>query len=79
MDIVKSVIRDLKRYDETFPVELDSALVDDLQFSSMDMMNLIIEMEKRFEITFGDEDLDLEHFETPRRILLTLDRVCVQR
>jgi len=42
------------------PLQPDTALIDHLGFTSLDVMNLILALEQRFEISFRDEDLDLD-------------------
>jgi acyl carrier protein len=53
-------------------LEEDTALIDQLGFTSLDVMNLILALERRFAITFRDEDLDLDRFVTIGAVVTTL-------
>ena len=73
MEQVKTIICAVKGYDSV-DLNAETRLIEDLHFDSMEMMDLIDRLEQEFEITFSDEDLDLEHFETTRVLLETVRR-----
>jgi len=61
---------------KTFPSqELNKAtrLIDDLGFTSLDIMNLILALEEKYRITFNDEDLELESFATVGAVVSTVN------
>lgn len=70
---LEPLIRAVKHYGD---VELrpETRLIEDLYFDSLEVMTLILELERRFELTFADEDLDLDHFETLATIAATIHR-----
>lgn len=70
-DRVRSILREIKGYQEA-SITADTSLVDHLNFTSMDVMNAILQLEQAFAIAFRDEDLDLDHFATFGNILTTL-------
>ena len=71
---VIAVIRNLKGIKEE-PIGEESRLLEDLQFESVQIMNLIVELEREFEMTFDDDDLDFENFETPASIARAVESV----
>jgi acyl carrier protein len=70
-DQVVTILRTIKQTDHV-EVSQDTNLIADLGFTSMDVMNLILELEQHFSITFLDRDLDLDHFITLGAVLDTL-------
>jgi acyl carrier protein len=45
-------------------VKNDSSLINDLHLDSLQIMELITQMEGEFELELDDEDLDFQHFST---------------
>lgn len=68
---VKTIIQGVKNYDH-LNIKEDTNLIDELGFTSIDIMNLILELEQSFKVTFKDQDLDLDHFITPAAVMNTL-------
>jgi len=69
--LVTSVLLSVKNYDQLEVVE-DTSLIEQLGFTSLDVMNFILALEQRFQIIFQDEHLDLDHFVTVGAVLRTL-------
>jgi acyl carrier protein len=69
---VLTVIRSVKDYNH-LEVDEHTQLIDDLGFTSLDVMNLILSLEQRFNITFQDDDLDLDRFITVGAVRNTLN------
>jgi len=70
-NLVTSVLLSVKNYDQLEVVE-DTSLIEQLGFTSLDVMNFILALEQRFQIIFQDEHLDLDHFVTVGAVLRTL-------
>lgn len=70
---IVTIIKIIMPYEE---IEIDENmdLIDDLAFDSIKMMNLIVELEKSFEISFEDNLLDTVHFSTPKNIIQTVEK-----
>ena len=45
-------------------VNNESSLINDLNLDSLQIMELITQMETEFDLELDDEDLDFEHFST---------------
>jgi acyl carrier protein len=54
-------------------VRLDSRLVEELGFDSASLHDLILAIEKHYGVTFTDEQLTIENFLEPGRILGLLE------
>ena len=61
--------QDLKGFliDEVPGIDLNSSLVK--QVGSLDLMTIIVRIEKRFKIRFANEELVIENFESFDRLL----------
>lgn len=68
---VAAVIQSVKPSDG-LDLRDETGLIEHLGFTSLDVMNLILALEQRFEFSFKDEDLDLERFLTFGAVLNTL-------
>lgn len=76
-DKVNNIIKTIKQYDHV-DIKDDLNLVENFGFNSMDVMNLILELETEFNISFSDEHLNLESFCTPGNIMETLGKYNVR-
>ncbi|MGD2084882.1 MAG: acyl carrier protein [Candidatus Aminicenantes bacterium] len=74
---VNHIIKSIKQYDQA-DIREDLNLVENFGFNSMDVMNLILELETQFNISFSDEHLNLESFCTPGNIMETLEKYNVR-
>jgi acyl carrier protein len=73
--MTRNELRDLLRSMKDYPnLEVTEAtrLIDDLGFTSLDVMNLILALEKQFHITFQDQHLELDCFATVGAVLDTV-------
>lgn len=69
---VLTVIASAKNYSD-LEVNEHTQLIDDLGFTSLEIMNLILMLEQRFNITFEDDDLDLDRFVTVGAVCNTVN------
>jgi len=63
ISIIKEVRKDINTDNPS------SNLLDEWGIASVDIMNIILKLETNFEISFDDDDLDLDNF-------LTVERIC---
>lgn len=68
---IAAIIRSIKNYDQVEIVP-ETRLIDNLGFTSLDVMNLVLALERRFNITFQDQHLDLDCFLSFGSVLNTL-------
>lgn len=52
----------------------EADLIVDLGFDSVNLLELISALERDFSLTFDDDDLEIERFQTPRAIAATLSK-----
>jgi acyl carrier protein len=52
----------------------DTDLIDGLGFDSVNLLELISALEAEFVVTFQDNDLEIECFQTPKEIVRTVSR-----
>ena len=57
------------------PLEMGSRLLQDFGFDSLRIMNLMLEIEKRFGVTIPNEELEPANFRTPETIVALLERI----
>jgi acyl carrier protein len=53
-------------------VRLDSHLIEDFGYDSVNFIELLVAIEQTFHIALADEHLDMRNFETPQAILMVL-------
>lgn len=67
--VIQSVMPDKGRH---FTEETD--IINDLGFDSVNLLELISSLEVNFSLTFNDDDLEIEHFQTVQAIKATLSK-----
>ena len=68
---LRDILRSMKDY-PTLEVTEGTRLIDDLGFTSLDVMNLILALEKQLQITFEDQHLEFDYFATVGAVLNTV-------
>lgn len=58
MDIKETVLGILSRFAREEKVKMEDDLRDDLQFDSLDCVEAIMDMEKKFDITIQEEEAE---------------------
>lgn len=58
MDIKKNVLDIISRFAWEEKVKMEDDLRDDLQFDSLDCVEAIMDMEKKFDITIQEEEAE---------------------
>lgn len=58
MDIKKNVLDILSRFTWEEKVKMEDNLMDDLRFDSLDCVEVIMDVEKEFDITIPDEEAE---------------------
>jgi len=69
IDVVKKV-----KPDYSGEVAADSDLLEVLGFDSVNMLELITELEEQFKITFEDDDLDLDNFKNVKNMTQLINK-----
>ena len=75
MDNTKMVINSIlteKRFSET--IAEDMKLSEDLGFDSLSLVELIVDLEERFDIEIDESDLDPGHLKTVGQIYTLVDK-----
>ena len=65
--------------DKSKKVLADSDLIDQLGFDSVNMLELITNLEEAFDITFEDDHLDLDNFKNVSAILALLGKYDIKQ
>ncbi len=70
---IKFIIENLNP-NEGGRVEDHMDLIDDLGFDSINMLQLIIELEEQFDISISDDDLDIDNFKNIKSITALIEK-----
>lgn len=67
-DNLKKVIIECSSNIDDIQITNSTNLIDDLKYDSMNIMQLIVELEEMFNFEFDDEDLNLEKISSYEKI-----------
>lgn len=72
-EVISTIIKELKP-DQTATINVNLDLIDDLGFDSINMLQLILELEEKFEISISDDDLDIDNFKSIKSIIALIEK-----
>lgn len=71
--IITTIIQELMP-EHTIAISVNMNLIDDLGFDSINMLQLILELEEKFNITLLDDDLDIDNFKNIKAITTLIEK-----
>lgn len=68
---LNKIIEAVSRYstNKEFPICESSLLVEELGYDSLGFIQLMVDLEEKFEVQFISEEFVFENFSTPKKIL----------
>ena len=72
-EVISNIIKELVP-GQTTSICVNMNLIDDLGFDSINMLQLILELEERFNISLSDDDLDIDNFKSVKSITTLIEK-----
>ena len=72
-EVILNIIKDLSPNQNT-EISPGMNLIDDLGFDSINMLQLILELEEKFDISISDDDLDIDNFNSVKSITALIEK-----
>lgn len=72
-EVISNIIKELNP-DQKTAISANMKLIDDLGFDSINMLQLILELEEKFNISLSDDDLDIDNFKSVKSITTLIEK-----